>query len=91
VQPPIREGDGTGLGYICDHGAVAASAATMAMVAMPRRWRPLAASVAGLVGLARIAHGVHPPADVVGGWSYGVLTASTGLGFVDAVIRRPIR
>ena len=65
----VREGDGSGLGYISGHSAVAASAAIMAMVAIPRRWRPAAAAVAAVVGVARIVHGVHLPADVVGGWS----------------------
>jgi undecaprenyl-diphosphatase len=73
----VREGDGTGIGYISGHSSVAASAAIMAMVALPRRWRPLVAVLAVLVGVARIVHGVHLPADVVGGWSFGVLL---GLG-----------
>jgi membrane-associated phospholipid phosphatase len=75
----VREGDGSGLGFISGHSAVAASAAIMAMVALPRRWRPPAAVVAALVGIARIVHGVHLPADVVGGWSFGVLTGLAGL------------
>jgi undecaprenyl-diphosphatase len=84
----IREGDGTGLGYVSGHSAVAASAAIMAMAALPRRWRPVPAAVAVLVGLARIVHGVHLPADVVGGWSFGVLIGLGALGVVDAVDRR---
>lgn len=79
----IREGDGTGLGYLSGHSAVTASAAIMAMVAMPRRWRPVAAALAVLVGLARIVHGVHLPADVVGGWSLGTLLALGGLAVLD--------
>lgn len=75
----VREGDGSGLGYISGHSAVAASAAIMAMVALPRRWRPLAAGVAAVVGVARIVHGVHLPADVIGGWSFGVLMGLAGL------------
>ncbi len=84
----VREGNGTGLGYVSGHSAVAATAAIMAMAALPRRWRPFLAVVVVLVGLARIVHGVHLPADVVGGWSFGVLVALGALGLVD-VLDRP--
>lgn len=85
----VREGDGSGLGYISGHSAVTASAAIMAMVAMPPRWRPVAAALAVLVGLARIVHGVHLPADVVGGWSFGTLLGLGGLAVLDVAERRP--
>jgi undecaprenyl-diphosphatase len=85
----VREGDGSGLGYISGHSAVAASAAIMAMVALPRRWRPLAAVTAALVGIARIVHGVHLPADVVGGWSFGVLLGLAGLWLAGLIPSRP--
>jgi len=81
----IREGDGTGLGYVSGHSAVAATAAIMAMAVLPRRWRLLPAVVAFLVGIARIVHGVHLTADVVGGWSFGVLVGLGALGVVDIV------
>ena len=81
----VREGDGTGLGFISGHSAVAASAAIMAMVAIPRRWRPVAAVAVAIVGIARIVHGVHLPADVVGGWSFGVLLGLAGLGVAGLV------
>jgi membrane-associated phospholipid phosphatase len=84
----VREGDGSGLGFISGHSAIAASTATMAMVALPRRWRPLAAVVAALVGIARIVHGVHLPADVVGGWSFGVLLGLAGLWLAGLVPSR---
>jgi undecaprenyl-diphosphatase len=84
----VREGDGAGLGYVSGHSAVAASAAIMAMVALPPRWRPVAAGVVGLVGVARIVHGVHLPADVVGGWSFGVLLGLGGLALAG-LVRRP--
>jgi membrane-associated phospholipid phosphatase len=87
----VREGDGTGLGYISGHSAVAASAAVMAMSAMPRRWRWVPALLAGLVGLARVIHGVHLPADVVGGWCFGTLLALAGLAVLDAVENRRSR
>jgi len=79
----VREGDGAGLGYVSGHSAVAASAAVLLMSAMPRRGRWVAALLAGLVGLARVIDGVHLPADVVGGWSFGTLMALAGLAVLD--------
>jgi membrane-associated phospholipid phosphatase len=62
----------------------------MVMVALPRQWRPLAAVIAVLVGIARIVHGVHLPADVVGGWSFGVLLGLAGLWIAGSIpSRRP--
>ena len=81
----VREGDGTGLGYISGHSAVAACAAVMAMSAVPSRWRPALAALAALVGLARIVHGVHLPADVVGGWSFGTLIAVATLEILERI------
>lgn len=80
----VREGAGTGLGYVSGHSAVAAATAVMAIAALPRAVRPVAALVAVLVGLGRIVHGVHLPADVVGGWALGTLV---GLGAVEVVDR----
>ena len=84
----VREGDGSGLGYVSGHSAVAACTAIMAMVALPRRWRPAAVALAVVVGIARIIHGVHFPADVVGGWSFGVLIAIGALALLDLIERR---
>jgi len=81
----IREGEGTGLGYISGHSAVAACAAVMAMTVVPARWRPALAAVAGLVGVARVVHGVHLPADLVGGWSFGTLIALGALAVLDRI------
>lgn len=81
----IREGDGSGLGFVSGHSAVAATAAVMAIAALPRRWRWVPVAVAALVGVARIVHGVHLPADVIGGWSFGVLV---GVGALELVGRR---
>ncbi|MDX2379709.1 MAG: phosphatase PAP2 family protein [Acidimicrobiia bacterium] len=81
----VREGDGTGLGYVSGHSAVAASTAVMVMVVLPRRWRWVPALVAGLVGVARITHGVHLPADVVGGWAFGTLIALGSLWILERV------
>jgi undecaprenyl-diphosphatase len=84
----VREGSGEGLGYISGHSAVATTAAVMAMAMLPRQWRPVAAAVAALVGIARIIYGVHLPADVVGGWSFGTLIGLGSLAAVDAVEKR---
>jgi undecaprenyl-diphosphatase len=81
----VREGDGTGLGFLSGHSAVAMSTAVMAMVALPRAWRPVAALLAVLVGVARVVSGVHLPADVVGGWCFGTLVALGGLALLDVV------
>ena len=83
----IREGDGSGLGYVSGHSAVAATAAIMAMAALPARWRPVPVVVALLVGIARVVHGVHLPADLIGGWSLGVLIAFAALWLVDRLSR----
>lgn len=81
----IREGEGTGLGYISGHSAVAACAAVMAMTVVPARWRLALAVTAGLVGIARVVHGVHLPADLVGGWSFGTLVALGALAVLDRI------
>jgi glycosyltransferase 2 family protein len=81
----IREGDGTGLGFVSGHSAVAAAVAVTAAAALPPRWRPIAVAVAGAVGVARIIHGVHLPADVVGGWSLGILIGLGALAVADRV------
>jgi membrane-associated phospholipid phosphatase len=41
-----------------------------------------------IVGMARIVHGVHLPADIVGGWSFGVLLGLGGLAVADALRSR---
>lgn len=81
----VREGDGSGLGYISGHSAVAASAAMMCLVAVPQRLRSIVVAAAGIVGFARIVHGVHLPADIVGGWGFGVLLGLAGLAGAGAV------
>jgi len=87
----VREGDGSGLGYVSGHAAVAACTATMTMVALPPKWRPVAAGLVLVVGVARVIHGVHLPADVVGGWSFGVLMAIGSIAVLDIIERRAAR
>ena len=83
----VREGAGTGLGFVSGHAAVAATCAVCVVAALPVRVRPVAAAVAVLVGLARIAYGLHLPADVVGGWSLGVLV---GVAATSLSLRREV-
>ena len=80
----VREGSGTGLGFISGHSAVAACTALIAMTVVPRRLRPVLVLLAFLVGVGRIVHGVHLPADVVGGWGFGVLV---GLATIELMGR----
>lgn len=84
----IREGNGTGLGFVSGHSAVAATAAVMAMAALRGRWRLIPPVLAFLVGIARVVHGVHLTADIVGGWALGVLIGLGALGLVDLAARR---
>jgi membrane-associated phospholipid phosphatase len=56
----------------------------MLIVVLPSRWRPVPVVVAALVGIARIVHGVHLPADVVGGWAFGTLVS---LGTLWVLVR----
>jgi undecaprenyl-diphosphatase len=83
----VREHGADGFGYVSGHSAVAASAMVMLMVALRPAWRPAAAAVAGVVGVARLVHGVHLPADVVGGWCVGVLLALGALALLDLLER----
>jgi undecaprenyl-diphosphatase len=78
----VREPSADGFGYISGHSAV--SMFTMVVVAalVPARWRPVAVGVAVVVGCARMVHGVHLPADVVGGWAFGALGAVALLALV---------
>ena len=84
----VRDGNGSGLGFVSGHSAVAASAILMVLVVIPKRLRPVAVAVAGLVGLARVVVGVHLVVDVVGGWSFGVLTGLAGLAVAGAIRAR---
>jgi undecaprenyl-diphosphatase len=85
----VREGDGAGLGFISGHSAVVASAvAVMTMVALPRRFRWIVLVIALFVGVARIVHGVHLPADVVGGWAFGALIGFGGIWVYDRIAAR---
>ncbi|MCU0270450.1 MAG: phosphatase PAP2 family protein [Acidimicrobiales bacterium] len=83
----VREGSGTGLGYVSGHAAVAAATAVIAVAALPARWRPVAVVLAVLVGVARIVYGVHLPADVVGGWGFGTLVGLAAVAGVDRLRR----
>ena len=68
----LREHAG-GLGYVSGHTAVAFSLAAVLAPSLPRRWRPLAAVLAVIVGFARVYAGAHLPLDVIGGVGVGLL------------------
>lgn len=68
----VREGSGTGLGFVSGHTAVAFACAAALAPSLPRAGRVVAYAAAGVVGVARIVHGVHLPADVVGGAGLGL-------------------
>jgi undecaprenyl-diphosphatase len=78
----VRDGSG-GFGYISGHSAMAAAIAVVVMAAVPRRGRPVLVLIAALVGIARVVHGVHLPADLVGGWAFGVLVGLAALAVYD--------
>jgi membrane-associated phospholipid phosphatase len=71
----VREGSGTGLGFVSGHCAVAFATATALMWVLPRWARVVAYVLASLVGIARIIYGLHLPADVVRGACAGIMTA----------------
>lgn len=79
----VRDGVAKGLGFPSGHSAMAAMTAVVCMAAVPRHLRWVLAVGAGAVGIARIVHGVHLPADVVGGWAYGVLVGVATLAVLD--------
>ena len=83
----VREGEGTGLGFVSGHSAVAAASAVM-LIGSPS---PAPASHRRGDRRARRhcenRFRLHLPADVVGGWSFGVLLALGALWIVDAIER----
>jgi undecaprenyl-diphosphatase len=79
----VREGTGNGLGYLSGHSAMAAAVVVVALTVVPRRWWPLLFALVAIVGVARIVHGVHLPADVIGGWALGTLLGLVGVSVID--------
>jgi undecaprenyl-diphosphatase len=69
----VREGKGTGLGFVSGHTAVAFAMATALYPVLSRKGRIVAYAVATVVGLARIVFGMHFPLDVVGGACLGIV------------------
>jgi membrane-associated phospholipid phosphatase len=68
----LREHAG-GLGYVSGHSAVAFALAAALGPSLPRRWQPVAAGAAIVVGAARVYAGAHLPLDVIGGAGLGLL------------------
>ena len=84
----VREGTGSGLGYLSGHSAMAAAVVVVSLSVVPRRWWPALFAVVAIVGVARVVYGVHLPADVIGGWGFGTLVGLVGLSVVDRHRRR---
>jgi len=84
----VREGTGSELGYISGHSAMAAAIAVVLLTVVARRWWPLLIAAASIVGIARVVHGVHLPADLIGGWAFGTLVGLAGVAVIDRHRRR---
>lgn len=80
----VVSSDASGSGWPSTHAAIGAAALTAAALAAGQR-PSTAIALAGLVGVARIAVGVHFPLDVVGGLGLGVAIAVV---VVEVVHRR---
>lgn len=72
----------TGFGWPSTHTAIAAGSLAAAAL-IGRRGVVPALVVAGTVGIARMAVGVHLPLDVVGGLALGVAIAAAVVAVVD--------
>ncbi|HEX5094542.1 MAG TPA: phosphatase PAP2 family protein [Acidimicrobiia bacterium] len=69
----VREGAGTGLGFVSGHTTIAFAMATVLAPVLPRWGRVVAFALATLVGVARVVYGAHLPLDVVGGACLGIV------------------
>jgi membrane-associated phospholipid phosphatase len=69
----VREGSGTGLGFVSGHTAVAFAIATALMPVLGLRGRIAVYVLASGVGVARVVYGVHLPLDIVGGAALGIM------------------
>lgn len=72
----------TGFGWPSTHTAIAAGSLSAAALGSRRSLLP-AILVAGVVGVARMAVGVHLPLDVIGGLALGVAIAAAVVAAVD--------
>ncbi|MEU2253905.1 lysylphosphatidylglycerol synthase domain-containing protein [Nocardia xishanensis] len=65
-----------GLGFVSGHAAVAAAMAAAAAPWLPRPWRRIAWTTAGVVAASRVFVGAHLVLDVVGGAALGWTVAA---------------
>lgn len=82
----LRNAPATGIGFPSGHAATVALMATVMSPYLPRRWKVVAWSLVGIVGLARIYVGAHMPWDVIGGWAFGIMAG----GIVNLAIGVPV-
>jgi len=77
-----------GFGFASGHTSVAFAFAAVVSWWLPRRWRPLAWTLAAAVGLARVYVGVHYPLDVLGGAALGTALGTAVVAVVG--VPRPV-
>ncbi len=68
----VREGDGSGLGFVSGHGAVVGALVTALWPYLTRPLRVVAIVLVALVGVGRVFYGAHLPLDMIGGYGLGV-------------------
>ncbi|MGH2774885.1 MAG: phosphatase PAP2 family protein, partial [Actinomycetota bacterium] len=82
----LHQAPAGGAGYVSGHATIAFALATVLHPYLPRGWRVVAWSLAGVVGFARVYVGAHLPLDIVGGAALGC-----AVGLVILLIVEPWR
>lgn len=83
----VREAGVDGWGFTSGHSAAAFALAAAVAPRLHPATRVVAYVVAGLVALARVTHGVHLPADVVGGAGLGLVVGGLVVLALDRATR----
>jgi membrane-associated phospholipid phosphatase len=92
AEPHVGFGRTIGAGsWPSGHATAATALALSALLVTPRRWRPLAAPLAGLfmlaVGVALLIRVWHMPSDVLGGYLLGTLWIALAVSCLRAAER----